>query len=237
LAQLLPTPNLFGLWVAPGFNNPEYYAAYLLQGGLEMPGRDYYLSDSDSMKDIRDKYQAHVSALLKLAGFTDAEVRARHIIELEHAIAEKHVALADQQDIEKANNTWKQADFAAKAAGLDWAEYFHGAGLSQQSTFIVWQPTAFAGESALVASTALDTWKDWLTFHLIEDYASVLPKSFADECFAFFDKTLNGTASAPVARRCSRQRPLRRVFQLLPCGPGRARRRRRANVRRALLLI
>src|SRR6202451_2585906 len=170
------TANLFGLWVAPGFNDPERWAAYLLQGGLEMPDREYYLSDSESMRDIRAKYQRHVSALLKLAGFTDPDVRAQHIVALEHAIAEKHIPLADQNDIHKAHNTWKQADFAANAPGLDWAEYFRGAGLSGQASFIVWQPTAFTGESALVASAALDTWKDWLVFHLIEDYASVLPK-------------------------------------------------------------
>src|SRR5580658_9432446 len=186
------TANLFGLWVAPGFNDPEHYAAYLLQGGLEMPDREYYLSDSESMRDIRAKYQTHVSAMLKLAGFTDPDVRAQHIIELEHAIAEKHIPLADQGDIHKANNTWKQADFAANAPGLDWAEYFRGAGLSGQASFIVWQPTAFTGESALVASTALDTWKDWLVFHLIEDYASVLPKAFADGRFDFFGKALSG---------------------------------------------
>jgi endothelin-converting enzyme/putative endopeptidase len=97
----LHTPNLFGLWVAPGFNDPEHYAAYLLQGGLEMPNRDYYLSDSDSMKDIRAKYQAHVSALLRLAGFTDAEIRAQRILELEHAIAEKQISLADNDDIHR----------------------------------------------------------------------------------------------------------------------------------------
>src|SRR5208282_2767137 len=131
------TANLFGLWVAPGFNDPERWAAYLLQGGLEMPDREYYLSDSESMRDIRAKYQRHVSALLKLAGFTDPDVRAQHIVELEHAIAEKHIPLADQNDIHKANNTWEQADFAASAPGLDWAAYFRGAGLSSQASFIV----------------------------------------------------------------------------------------------------
>jgi putative endopeptidase len=192
-ASFFHTSNLFGLWVAPGFSDSEHYAAYMLQGGLQMPDRDYYLSDSEHMKDIRAKYQAHVSTLLKLVGFTNAELRARHIIELEHAIAEKHTALADEQDIQKANNIWKQADFAANAPGLDWAEYVRGAGLSGQASFIVWQPTAFTGESALVASIALDTWKDWLAFHLIEDYAAALPKVFVDERFAFFDKTLSGT--------------------------------------------
>ncbi|MGP8245736.1 MAG: M13 family metallopeptidase [Bryobacteraceae bacterium] len=187
------TPNLFGLWVAPGFSDSEHYAAYLLQGGLQLPDREYYLADSGRMRDIRAKYQAHVSTMLKLAGFTGTGARAEHLVELEHAIAGKHLSLADNEDIHKANNTWTQRDFVAKAPGLDWAEYFRGAGLGKQTSFIVWQPSAFIGESALVASTSLDTWKDWLAFHLIEAYAGVLPKAINDERFAFFGKVLSGT--------------------------------------------
>ncbi|HEY6250842.1 MAG TPA: M13 family metallopeptidase [Candidatus Angelobacter sp.] len=187
------TSNLFGLWTAPGFNDSDHYAAYLLQGGLELPDREYYISDNPRMQEIRTQYQGHVSAMLKLAGFDDADTRAAGIVQLEHSIAEKHISLADSNDIAKANNAWKQSDFAAKAPGLDWAEYFHGAGLSQQKEFMVWQPTAFTGESALVDSVALETWKDWLAYHLIEDYGTFLPKNLADERFDFFGKTLFGT--------------------------------------------
>lgn len=187
------TPNLFGLWTAPGFNDSDHYAAYLLQGGLELPDREYYLSGSPHMQDVRTKYQGHISAMLKLAGFDDTDARATRIVQLEHSIAEKHVSLADSNDIQKANNTWKQTDFAAKAPGLDWTEYFRGAGLSKQKEFIVWQPTAFTGESALVDSVPLETWKDWLAYHLIEDYGTSMPKALADEHFNFFDKTLLGT--------------------------------------------
>lgn len=187
------TANLFGLWVAPGFNDSEHYTAYLLQGGLQLPDREYYLSDGEAMRKIRAQYQTHISAMLKLAGFSDTDTRAEHILELERAIAQTHRSLADNEDIHKANNTWTQADFAAKAPGLDWAEYFRGAGISQQGSFIVWQPEAFSGESALVASTSLATWKDWLAFHLIEVYGGVLPKALAEERFAFFGKVLSGT--------------------------------------------
>jgi len=187
------TANLFGLWVAPGFHDSGHYTAYLMQGGLVLPDREYYLSSSEHMAGLRTKYLAHVSAMLKLAGYDDVDARAKRIVDLEHAIAEKHISLAENDDIHKADNTWKSADFAAKAPGLDWHEYFHAAGLTKQASFIVWQPTAFAGESALVASVPLDTWKDWLAFHLIEQYAGVLPKAFADERFAFFGQTLSGT--------------------------------------------
>jgi putative endopeptidase len=186
------TPNLFGLWVAPGFNDSEHYTAYLLQGGLQLPDREYYLGQSERMKNLRTEYEAHVAAMLKLAGYTQVEERAKKIVQLEHSIAEKHWSLAENDDIKKANNTWAQADFAAKAPGLDWAEYFRGAGLSKQATFIVWQPSAFLGESALVASTSLETWKDWLAYHEIEAMAGVLPQALADERFAFFGKSLTG---------------------------------------------
>ena len=187
------TPNLFGLWTAPGFNDSAHYAAYLMQGGLELPDREYYLSDTPQMRAIQSAYQNHISVMLKLAGISDPAGRATRIFALEHSIAEKHVSLADDQDIHTANNTWKQADFAAKAPGLDWSEYFRAAGLDKQEAFTVWQPTAFTAESALVDSVPLETWKDWLTYHLIEDYAPYLPKALANENFKIFDQMLSGT--------------------------------------------
>jgi putative endopeptidase len=186
------TPNLFGLWVAPGFNDSDHYTGYLMQGGVQLPDREYYLSESEEMAKVRTQYQTHVAAMLKLTGFSDADARAARIVELEHAIAQTHRTLADNENIHNANNPWTQADFPAKAPGLDWTEYFRGTGLSQQKSFIVWQPEAFTGESALVASTPLDTWKDWLAYHVIEAYGGVLPKAVAQERFAFFGKTLSG---------------------------------------------
>lgn len=186
------TANLFGLWVAPGFNDSDHYTPYLMQGGVVLPDREYYLSDSESMKKLRAQYQTHIAAMLKLAGLPEPEARAQKIFDLEHAIAQTHRTLAGNEDIQKANNTWARSDFSTKAPGLDWEEYFAGAGLRNIKSAIVWQPEAFTGESALVASTPLDTWKDWLAFHVIEAYAGFLPKSFADERFAFFGKELSG---------------------------------------------
>ncbi len=186
------TPNLFGFWVAPGFHDPDHYTAYLLQGGLALPDREYYLSDSEHMKALRGKYQDHVATMMKLAGFSDPEGRATRILELEHAIAATHRSLAEDEDIHKSDNPWARAEFVKNAPGLDWDEYFRGAGLSDVANFMVWQPEAFKGESALVASVPLETWKDWLAFHMVEGYASVLSKPLAEERFAFFGRQLFG---------------------------------------------
>jgi putative endopeptidase len=186
------TENIFGLWVAPGFHDSDHYLPYLMQGGLQLPDREYYLGESEHMKNVRAKYETHVAAMMKLAGFSDPETRARQIIELEHSIAQTHRTLAENEDIHKADNIWKRADFPSKAPGLDWEEYFRAAGLNRIDSFDVWQPEAFTGEAALVQSTSLETWKDWLAFHLIEQYSGVLPKAFNDERFSFMGKVLSG---------------------------------------------
>jgi len=186
------TANLFGLWVAPGFNDPDHYAPYLMQGGLELPNRDYYLADTDSMKAVREAYLTHIAAMFRLAGLSDPDTRAARVLALETAIAKVHISLADSEDIHKANNPWHPADFSTKAPGLDWTEFFRAANLSRKKNFIVWQPAAFTAESALVTSQPLDTWKDLLTYHLIESYAAATSKALADENFNFFGKTLSG---------------------------------------------
>src|SRR5579884_1817316 len=186
------TANLFGLWVAPGFDDYQHYIPYLLQGGITLPDREYYVSDSEHMREVRAKFRVHVGAVLKLAGFNDPDSRAARIVDLETAIAQKHRGLAEDQDVHTANTIWTPADFAAKAPGLDWQEYLRGAGLERQQKFDVWQPEAFTGEAALVSSVPLETWKDWLAFHLIERYPAALPQGMYSEMFSFFGTTLSG---------------------------------------------
>ncbi|WP_224364684.1 M13 family metallopeptidase [Hyalangium versicolor] len=186
------TERLFGLWVSEDLNEPSRYAAYLLQGGLLMPDRDYYLSDDAKLKDVRQKYQQHIAAMLRLAGLSDPEGRAQRIFELERNIARVHWNQVDTQDVVKSNNPWPREQFAKRAPGLDWDAYFGAAGLAAQREFIVWQPSAITGISKLVGSEPLQSWKDYLTFHTLVRAAPVLPKAFFDESFAFGGRVLSG---------------------------------------------
>jgi putative endopeptidase len=189
----LYTDNLFGLWVSPSFQDPTRYSPFLFQGGLGMPDREYYLSDADAMKKVRTAYLAHITAILKLAGIADAEAKASRIMVLETKIAQSHASRSESGDIQKGNNLWARADFTAKAPGLDWNAYFGAAGLDKQKTFIVWQPGAVKGCSALVAKERIDDWKDYLTLRVIDHYSAFLPKAFSDEHFLFYETILQGT--------------------------------------------
>jgi putative endopeptidase len=187
------TDNLFGLWVAADLDNPSRYAPYLLQGGLSLPDRDYYLADSPKMVEIRARYQEHIAAVLSLAGIADAKDKARRIFALETAIARSHWPRSDSEDVAKADNHWALARFVKDAPGLDWSAYFSAAHLNNVQEFGVWQPSALIGESALVATTSVADWKDYLQFHYIDHNAMLLSKAFVADHFAFYGKVLNGT--------------------------------------------
>ncbi|WP_306600094.1 M13 family metallopeptidase [Geothrix sp. 21YS21S-2] len=187
------TPNLLGLWVAQDLDDPARYSPFLLQGGLGLPDREYYLSDSEVMKGTRSHYLAHIETMLRLAGIEDAAARAARILALEGRIARIHVDNLDTADVQKGNNHWKREDFGTRAPGLDWEAFFRAAGLEGRRTFVVWQPSALIGLSALVAAEPLDVWKDWLAFHAIEKAAPNLSRAFVEASFAFHGRVLQGT--------------------------------------------
>ena len=187
------TEHLFGLFVTQGLEDPSRSVPYLLQGGLGMPNRDYYLDTDKDMAAFRAKYQSYIATQLKNAGIADADEKAKAVFDLETRIAKAQESLVDSEDVHKANNPWALADFSSKAPGLDWTAYFKAAGLDTQKQIVVWQPAAITAESALVASVPLDTWKAYLTFHTINHVANLLPKAYADASFDFYSHTLQGT--------------------------------------------
>ena len=189
--------HVFGAWVNQSFTDSQHYVFHLLQGGLGMPDRDSYLDPSPKNAALRAQYQSHIAAILKLANVADAKGKAARILSLEIRIAQSHAPDSDAADVFKQNNPWKRTDFSSKAPGLDWDAYFSAAGVAEQREFILWQPSAVIGTSALVGSEDIDVWKDYLRFHLVEHYSSVLPRTVAAEDFAFYGTILLGAQQMP----------------------------------------
>ena len=132
--------------------------------------------------------------MLKLIGFSDTAARAARIVDLENRIATVHWSRAATEDVHKGDNHWLRSEFKTKAPGLDWNAFFAAAQLPKnQQDYVVWQPSAVAGISALVASQPLATWKDYLALHAVEHRAEFLPKAVVEAHFAFYGTTLDGT--------------------------------------------
>ena len=119
------TDRLFGLWISQDIERPGEYAPYLVQGGLGLPDRSFYLDPT--LADTLAKYRAHAARVLALAGISDAEAVAGRIVALETEIAQVHATPEQTGDVKAGDNPWQRDEFAQKAPGLDWAAFFEGA--------------------------------------------------------------------------------------------------------------
>jgi putative endopeptidase len=187
------TENLFGVFVTQSLAGTGVMP-YLLQGGLGMPEREYYLGADAKMAGLRDKYKAYIAQFLTDAGMPDAAAKAQRIYDLEMSIAAAHMSREESEDWPKRSAEWARGDFATKAPGIDWDAFFGGAQLGSQATFAVYHDGAVPKLSALVAAQPLEAWKDWLAFHQRNAHAEVLPAKLRADHFAFYGTALQGTA-------------------------------------------
>ena len=172
--------SVLGLSVEHSIHGEKSYAAFLAQGGLALGDRDQYLSKESRSLEQRARYRRYIIRMLMLAGFDHADRRADSVLALETAIAETQATIQASAVDRNADNQWVRADFAREAPGMDWGAFFEAAGLGKAEVVVAWQPSAVKGVAALVSARPLESWKDYLRFHVIDEYADVLPRAFAE---------------------------------------------------------
>lgn len=188
----LPTPSPIGWGVGLDDGNPDRYIVTISHGGLGMPERDYYLKDDARFKELRAKYPGHISKILTLAGISDGDAKATTIMALETEIAKLHWVITDRRDSTKTYNLKKRADLDTLAPDFPWAVGLGASGFNNISECVVSEVTAIGPLATLFKNTPVETWKTYLTYHLIGNSASMLPKAIDDERFEFYGKTLSG---------------------------------------------
>ena len=170
-----------------------HYAAYVGQGGLSLPDRDYYLKDDAKLRQVREAYQVHVARMLALAGNADAKALAARIVTLETALAKVQWTNVQNRDPVKTYNKIERSRFRGLIRGFDWRGYFTLLGVDTRLPFVVaQQPSYFHGLGKILAAESLDTWRAYLQWHLLNSYARYLGRAYVDADFDFYGRTVRG---------------------------------------------
>jgi len=181
-----------GLGVLPDPADPTHYVATANQAGLGMPGRDYYLREGADYDRYRAAYRNYLVTLQRLAGMADAEARADRVIALEHRMAESQWTPERQRDVTQVINPMNRTQLASFTPNLDWGVFLAGAGLGDQQKVVIGETTAIQAAAAMIDEVPLDTWKDYLTLHFLDNFAQFLPRAFDQAKFDFRSHTLRG---------------------------------------------
>jgi len=187
--------SLFSLYVSQDDKNSDEMALIIYQGGLGLPGMEYYFDTDERTTKVRDEYVKHIARILKLIGTkqTLADKQARKIMELETCLASKSRKLEDLRDPYKNYNKFNIERLNKKTPSINWTEILKGVGIEEIDSVIVGQPEFLSELNRCLNKYSIEDWKIYLRWHLIGSYAEYLSSSFEDEDFYFRSTILSGT--------------------------------------------
>ncbi|WP_295226480.1 M13-type metalloendopeptidase [uncultured Brevundimonas sp.] len=182
--------SLFGIDVFEDLKNPNLNSAYLGQGSLGLPDRDYYLKPDFAAQ--REAYLAYLTTTLTAIGWADPAKTAADILAFETKVADKQWTTVERRQIDKLYNPTKASDLATLAPGFDWAGFLAGAQVSDVDTLVLMENTAIPAIAQVFADTPIETLKAWQAFNVVDQASPYLSKAFVDARFDFRGKTLRG---------------------------------------------
>ena len=171
---------------------PDRETLYVVQGGLGLPDRDYYLKDDPKLREYRDKYVVFLTTILKLGNQTAPEAAAKDIFNLETRLARAHWTNVESRDAVKTYNKRTLADLPKEFPGFDWTAWTTELGIPQAPVVIISQPSYVKSFAATVNELPVDRWKPYLRASLLNGFAPYLSKPFVDAEFGFYSQTLRG---------------------------------------------
>jgi len=181
---------MWGIDVAQDADHPDRHAVYLQQGGLLLPGPEYYLEDQ--FADVRHAYQVYITHALGWLQWPDAEPRAAQILAFETRVAKASWSHEQMSDVIRTHNPMSVDELVRDAPGFDWRAFLAGADLPKTDRVIVDAKDAFRKLAAIFADTPLSVLQARQAFALVDARADVLAPAIAQENFQFRTQLLAG---------------------------------------------
>ena len=183
--HLMGVDSLFGFGSMQDFKDSSLVIAAVVQGGLGLPDRDYYLKDDPKFKQIRDAYVNHMSKIFQLLGDKpeSADKEAQTVMTIETALAKVSMSQIAQRDPHAIYHMKLVKDLDKETPHFNWQEYLTSMGQGEIKTVNFAMPEFFSGLDKLLVDVSIDDWKTYLRWHLIDEYASYLSQPFVDQNF------------------------------------------------------
>lgn len=198
---------LFGFGSGPDLHDATTVIAHVVDGGISLPDRDYYLKDDPKSKETQERYIAHVQKMLELAGQkTDsAAIDAKKIMAVETALAKANMDRVSRRDPNNRDHKMTVAALVEDAPNFEFARYFADIAAPKFESLNVANPEFFKTISAALDSVPLADWKAYLRWRYVRSMAPLLSEPFVQEEFAFWNQHLRGQKEPEVRwKRCTR---------------------------------
>lgn len=186
--------SMYGFFVNQDDKEATKEVAYLSQGGLGLPDRDYYLRNDKRSVQIRQEYEKHLTKMFELLGDKPsmASEKAKTVMSIEKDLAEHSMTRVERRDPDKVYHKMTIAQLDKLAPEINWKSQLSDMGITDVNEVVVRQPEFVENLSDMLIKYSISDWKAYLMWHAINADASYMSKPFEEEEFNFYGKALQG---------------------------------------------
>jgi len=183
--HLMGPDALFNFYSRSDLHNADQVIAYLDQGGLSLPDRDYYIKNDARMTEMRKHLVEYVTQVFVLAGQspTQAAESAQTVLRIETALAQASMDRTVRRDPHTRDHKMTRDAAVALAPNFHLDQYFSAIGAPNFSEMNVSNPDFFKQVNGVVASESLDGLKTYVSWHLLREGAPWLSQPFVEANF------------------------------------------------------
>ena len=182
----------------------------VMQGGLTLGQKDYYLENDEATVKIREAFKQHIVKMFQLFGFSKsvATKKMQNVWKTELALAKVSKSRTELRDPQANYNKMTLKEFTAKYPSLKLEQVMNAQGLESRfmTELVVGQPTFMEGADKVVAAMKPAEYRDYMEWGIISSAAGCLNDEVRAASFDFFGKTMSGRKEDhPLWRRATNQ--------------------------------
>jgi putative endopeptidase len=202
--QLIGPSPLFNFYSSPDFHNADMVIAYIDQGGLTLPDRNYYIKDDAKMVGIRKALSDYITTVFTLSGQSvhQAADSAKAVLDIETALAKASMDRTLRRDPKNLDHKMSRDAAVSLAPNFYLARFFKDVDTPSFSNLNVSNPDFFREVNDLVASESLDSLKRYVEWHMLSGAAKWLPKPYVDARFKFRQALYGQAEDQPRWKKC-----------------------------------
>jgi putative endopeptidase len=202
--HLIGPSALFNFYSSPDLHNADQVIAFLDQGGLSLPDRDYYIKDDPRMVEMRKHLVEEATQMFILTGqtATQAAERAQTVLRIETALAKASMDRTLRRDPKNRDHKMTRDAAVALAPNFYLDRYFAAMGAPSFSELNVVNPEFFKQVNSVLESESLDSLKVYVSWQLLNRTAPWLSQPFVDANFKMRQQLTGQKENQARWKRC-----------------------------------
>jgi putative endopeptidase len=186
--HLVGASSLFSFYSASDLHNADQVIAYIDQGGLTLPDRNYYIKDDDAkMKEMRQHLVEYATQVFTLAGQTPQQAAdsAQTVLRIETALAKAAMDRTLRRDPKNRDHKMSRDEAVALGPNFNLNRFFAAVGAPSFTQLNVTNPEFFKQVNATLESESLDSLKTYVSWHVLNTASPWLSDAFVQASFKF----------------------------------------------------